>query len=481
MPAVRAGSASPVAAEPPASLSQHQARTGAGSFEALLAPTPDKSGKTESKPGESENSAGTDQSLSAESPAPEQNNATSKPPAATASWRQTQMAAHRFAAQLIPGASGPRESGKVESPDTADQGSAHNQTPRKPGATGQQPADGNVPGVAIQSPPVPMTPVAQAGLSNQAKPAPAAALSSPDPSASTAAVANALTGEATVVTSLQDDTKDAAELGTVPSAKVSRRAAANDQSSANGAATISTATGDMPGILSAVMPGSHSTTIPGAASSQSDQAMVSVAAGGLATVRPAGTGDAAGTPLPALQPPASDHPVDTAPAGNGTLLSPLFNAGVAVQAITPPDTGTAQSANPSGHLVGDAGEQVVMHVARSLASGADTVTVELHPAELGRVEIRFSFHADGLSVRMTIDRPETFDAFSRDRSGLEQQLAQAGVDFAGGGLDLRLGQQSGQPDSYSSGTNPRVPMPATPSASAETTLWIGNSLLDILA
>jgi flagellar hook-length control protein FliK len=106
----------------------------------------------------------------------------------------------------------------------------------------------------------------------------------------------------------------------------------------------------------------------------------------------------------------------------------------------------------------------------------------LHPAELGRVEIHFSFHSDGMDVRLTVDRPETFNAFSHDRSGLQQQLAQAGVNLGGGGLDLRLGQQ--QPDqsgSHSSGRNPQVTPPTSQPDATPTTLWISNSLLDILA
>jgi hypothetical protein len=114
--------------------------------------------------------------------------------------------------------------------------------------------------------------------------------------------------------------------------------------------------------------------------------------------------------------------------------------------------------------------------------GDKTITVELHPAELGRVEIHFSFHSDGMNVRMTLDRPETFEAFSHDRGGLEQQLAQAGVDLGGGGLDLRLGQPTpDQTESYSSGRNPGVASSTSQTAAAPKTLWIGNNLLDILA
>jgi flagellar hook-length control protein FliK len=196
-----------------------------------------------------------------------------------------------------------------------------------------------------------------------------------------------------------------------------------------------------------------------------------------------------------------DHPQPAAawPAGNGIaatatppgqsraarfdpVTSPLPIAGVATP-TAPSDASIATTpALPTAPPAGTAAQQVVMHVAQAMNAGGKTVTIELHPAELGRVEIHFSFRSDGTDVRLTVDRPETFDAFSHDRSGLQQQLAQAGVDLGGGGLDLRLGQQ--QPDqsgSYSSGRTPRVAMPTPQPDATLATLWVGNGLLDILA
>jgi hypothetical protein len=85
---------------------------------------------------------------------------------------------------------------------------------------------------------------------------------------------------------------------------------------------------------------------------------------------------------------------------------------------------------------------------------------------------------------MTLDKPETFEAFSRNRAGLEQQLAQAGINLGDGGLDLRLGQQGGQPESERRPANLRtqagsyaIAPPALPAAIA----WAGQGLVDIVA
>ena len=200
--------------------------------------------------------------------------------------------------------------------------------------------------------------------------------------------------------------------------------------------------------------------------------------------------------------PASWHrsvAASTLPAGDGLAVAslqqnqprdersdaaatPLYNAGFATSTAPTSASVSPPAGLPPGPPTGSAMQQVAMHVAQSLNDTGKTVTVELHPAELGRVEIHFTFHSDGMNVRLTVDRPETFDAFSQDRGGLQQQLAQAGVNLGGGGLDLRLGQQ--QPDqsgSDSGGRNPRVTLPTSQPDAAAATLWISNSLLDILA
>ena len=98
--------------------------------------------------------------------------------------------------------------------------------------------------------------------------------------------------------------------------------------------------------------------------------------------------------------------------------------------------------------------------------------------------VRLSFHTNGVGVQMTLDRPETFDAFSRNRADLEQQLAQAGVTLGDGGLDLRLGQQSNQQESERQSGNFRVAAASnavTPAALPPAVRWAGQGLVDIVA
>ena len=137
------------------------------------------------------------------------------------------------------------------------------------------------------------------------------------------------------------------------------------------------------------------------------------------------------------------------------------------------------------HIAGETLAPLALRISRAVQDGDKVVTLELHPADLGRVEVRLSFHADGVGVQMTVDRAETFDSFSRNRTGMEQQLAQAGIDLGSGGLDLRLGQQSGgQPDPGRQSTSFRVPAAAIatmPIGVPPPLLWAGNGLLNIVA
>jgi len=70
---------------------------------------------------------------------------------------------------------------------------------------------------------------------------------------------------------------------------------------------------------------------------------------------------------------------------------------------------------------------------------ANGFNLTLHPVELGRVEIRVQREADGHSVRIMAERPETLALLLRDRHELDRSLTDAGLRVASDGIDFSLG------------------------------------------
>jgi flagellar hook-length control protein FliK len=97
------------------------------------------------------------------------------------------------------------------------------------------------------------------------------------------------------------------------------------------------------------------------------------------------------------------------------------------------------------------------------ADGTQQMTVRLHPAELGMVQVRIERATSGLTqVDITADKPETLLALQRDQPALHRTLDQAGVPSAGrtisfhavppapassGGASTTFGQGGGQSQS----------------------------------
>jgi flagellar hook-length control protein FliK len=105
-------------------------------------------------------------------------------------------------------------------------------------------------------------------------------------------------------------------------------------------------------------------------------------------------------------------------------------------------TPSAQTASPT--------EQVAMQIRRAAAGGADRITLQLHPRDLGSVEVRLEF-GDNNAVRASVlvERPDTLEMLQRDSRQLQRALNEAGLDADGGSLSFDLrgqGNQGGSAD-----------------------------------
>ena len=109
-------------------------------------------------------------------------------------------------------------------------------------------------------------------------------------------------------------------------------------------------------------------------------------------------------------------------------------------------TGTAQHssfaeamANTRNMPTANPAEQIAVQVRRAQVAGQDQINIKLHPAELGRIEVRLESGADGtLRAVIAAERAETLDLLQRDARGLERALQDAGVKTDSGSLNFSL-------------------------------------------
>jgi len=164
-------------------------------------------------------------------------------------------------------------------------------------------------------------------------------------------------------------------------------------------------------------------------------------------------------------------------------------------AIVPPDTAISPPAPatdpprpvaqalvghaPSPHVTEPPHRAVVLRLSQALRDGEDALTITLNPARLGRVHVRLAITDHGVRVEMTLDRPQTFEAFREDAAALERQFAEAGISLADKGLDLRFGESSPDwhPDDRPAPTQARTQPTTNPVA----TMIVRNGLIDITA
>jgi flagellar hook-length control protein FliK len=88
-------------------------------------------------------------------------------------------------------------------------------------------------------------------------------------------------------------------------------------------------------------------------------------------------------------------------------------------------------------------EQVTLHIHRQAKAGIDQMTLQLRPAELGRIDVKLDFAPDGGSVKGTVivETQATLDLLSKDVRSLERALQEAGLRADSGCLEFQLRDQ----------------------------------------
>ena len=84
-------------------------------------------------------------------------------------------------------------------------------------------------------------------------------------------------------------------------------------------------------------------------------------------------------------------------------------------------------------------EQVTVKITKAIQAGNDKITIQLRPANMGRVEVKMEVSQDNrLNVHVIVDRPETLDQLQKDSRELQRALQEAGLHVDNEDLNFNL-------------------------------------------
>jgi flagellar hook-length control protein FliK len=106
-----------------------------------------------------------------------------------------------------------------------------------------------------------------------------------------------------------------------------------------------------------------------------------------------------------------------------------------------PDAVHAPNAYAHGGMQ-SAADQVHVAIRNAAKDNIDHITIQLDPADLGRVEVKMTMQADGRThLSFIADKASTLDLLARDAQHLERSLSESGIKADAGGMQFNLRQQ----------------------------------------
>ncbi|WP_417454267.1 flagellar hook-length control protein FliK [Kiloniella sp.] len=93
-------------------------------------------------------------------------------------------------------------------------------------------------------------------------------------------------------------------------------------------------------------------------------------------------------------------------------------------------------------------DQLSIHIRKAASANKDSISIKLHPSELGRVDVKLEI-VDGSTMKAMIsaERPDTLDMLQRDSRMLEKALQDAGLKTDGQSLSFNLKQGGSEQNS----------------------------------
>ena len=107
-----------------------------------------------------------------------------------------------------------------------------------------------------------------------------------------------------------------------------------------------------------------------------------------------------------------------------------------MQSKAEPSTPT-QTARQSSRMGQTPAEQVALQVNRGINDAKDRITIQLKPAELGRVDIKLEVSHDGrMTAVISAERQETLDLLRSDQRNLLNAINEAGMKMSQNNLNF---------------------------------------------
>jgi len=134
--------------------------------------------------------------------------------------------------------------------------------------------------------------------------------------------------------------------------------------------------------------------------------------------------------------PTSAAPLD--PAQSQPMAEPQATAQLPAPAATAATTPAAPAASTQPATPAAQVAPVLLALGQS-ADGGQQMTLRLHPAELGMVQVQIDKSSAGVAnVAITVEKPETLQAILRDQADLHHALDTAGIPAAGRTVTVTL-------------------------------------------
>ena len=88
-------------------------------------------------------------------------------------------------------------------------------------------------------------------------------------------------------------------------------------------------------------------------------------------------------------------------------------------------------------------EQITVAINKNVVKGLNNFSIRLHPAELGQVDIKLEFAADGkMHAAMMVESEKTLTMLQRDQTSLEKALQDAGIKLSNKEMNFSLMKQN---------------------------------------